>query len=104
MKLKGNCCAICGVAVGNIPDEDFCFHHPDPSAKRLTVSDHRGKKKDIVDEVIHRTELLCTTCHNKVHSGEIFKEELRKIRDECVAIAKKALERVSKIEKLLRSA
>lgn len=104
MKLKGNRCAICEVAVGDIPDEDFHFHHPDPSTKRLTVSDHRGKKRDIIDEVIHRTELLCSGCHTKVHSGEVFKEELKKIRDECMVIAKKALERIGKIDKLLRSA
>jgi hypothetical protein len=72
MSLKGNKCADCGVKVGEIPDSCFHFHH-DKSVKNMSISAHRGKKEDIINEAINYTVLLCSCCHASRHDGNIYK-------------------------------
>ena len=73
MSLKGNKCSICGVEVGTISDGCFHFHHNDPNSKEISIGSHRGKKADIIKEVVEKCSLQCCRCHTSTHSGKLTK-------------------------------
>lgn len=69
MELKGQlACARCG------EDHPGClqFHHPDPTAKEISVCDavRRGWSRKRILSELSKCEVLCANCHAKHHAKE----------------------------------
>lgn len=68
MSLHGSKCKDCGITAGEMNDDgQFHFHHVDPNNKTMNISNHRGKKADIIKECVEKTVLVCQDCHSKYH-------------------------------------
>jgi len=57
----GGECSSCGAK------KDFHIHHPNGD-KEFTVAPNWGLSKDRLKEELAKCELLCATCHRKVHT------------------------------------
>lgn len=68
-ELKRELVCACG------EDHPACivFHHPDPAAKEISVSDavRRGWGRDRILAEIAKCEVVCANCHAKRHARRI---------------------------------
>jgi hypothetical protein len=59
-------CQVCG------EDHPACiqFHHPDPTAKEISVADavRRGWSRARINRELQKCEVLCANCHAKHHA------------------------------------
>lgn len=64
----GGCCAVCGYdrCVLNL-----CFHHVDPSQKKLAMTMATGKALDTYRAEARKCVLVCANCHGEIEAGLI---------------------------------
>ena len=71
---KGGKCQTCGES----NPATLCFHHRDPSQKRITLDSRTfaNRKWKSVQEEVEKCDLLCHNCHNILHYGNSWEEFL----------------------------
>ena len=67
IKMKGNCCEICGY---NKNSSALCFHHIIPSIKSFQIDIRRCSNASWDKLVVEadKCRLLCLNCHAEVHN------------------------------------
>lgn len=67
VELLGNKCFKCGYSKNLAA---LCFHHRDPKIKEFGWVELRLKKWESIVEELKKCDLLCSNCHNEIHSPD----------------------------------
>jgi len=67
VELFGGKCSKCGY---NKNLAALCFHHRDPEIKEFTWLKLRLKSWESVVDELKKCDLLCSNCHNEIHSPD----------------------------------
>ncbi|PIS11794.1 MAG: hypothetical protein COT73_02015 [Bdellovibrio sp. CG10_big_fil_rev_8_21_14_0_10_47_8] len=77
VKYLSSECKICGWK-GKVEEYSaYEFHHRDPNEKDFTVSGIMNKSWDVVKEELNKCDLVCSRCHNILHSSR-FRDDFVK--------------------------
>ena len=64
IEIKGGKCTRCGY---NRSPAAMAFHHTDPAAKEIRVTETFNRSWDAVKKELAKCILLCANCHAEVH-------------------------------------
>lgn len=76
--IVGDSCWICGY---NKSERNMCFHHIDPSEKKMKLSCRERSQRSwnsIIEEMV-KCVFICNRCHGEVHDGIILKEKIKEL-------------------------
>lgn len=78
ISIVGDSCWLCGY---NKVYRNMCFHHIDPSEKKMKLSSREKTQntwKKIIDEII-KCVFVCNRCHGEIHEGLICKDKIENL-------------------------